>query len=169
MFELNNVTFKHILHIQHVCLDRCVTCITGPSGSGKTTMLCLLNRLNEAEQGTILYKGEDIQKMNPMELRRRVVMLGQTPVIYPGDIEENLQIGLRLSGRLPATKQKLKEYLEKVDLHKELQESCGRLGSFTLKKVESLKYGLNKLFFCQIYLILYSYFKVLYGIIYIGR
>ena len=99
MFELNNVTFKHILHIQHVCLDRCVTCITGPSGSGKTTMLRLLNRLNEAEQGTILYKGEDIQKMNPMELRRRVVMLGQTPVIYPGE----------------------------VDLHKELQESCGRL------------------------------------------
>ena len=54
MFELNNVTFKHILHIQHVCLDRCVTCIIGPSGSGKTTMLRLLNRLNEAEQGTIL-------------------------------------------------------------------------------------------------------------------
>lgn len=127
MFELNNVTFKHILHIQHVCLDRCVTCIIGPSGSGKTTMLRLLNRLNEAEQGTILYNGEDIQKLNPMELRRRVVMLGQTPVIYPGDIEENLQIGLRLSGRLPATKQKLKEYLEKVDLHKELQESCERL------------------------------------------
>ena len=115
MFELNNVTFKHILHIQHVCLDRCVTCIIGPSGSGKTTMLRLLNRLNEAEQGTILYNGEDIQKLNPMELRRRVVMLGQTPVIYPGDIEENLQIGLRLSGRLPATKQK------------ELQESCERL------------------------------------------
>ena len=127
MFELKNVTFKHILHIQHVCLDRCVTCIIGPSGSGKTTMLRLLNRLNEAEQGTILYNGEDIQKLNPMELRRRVVMLGQTPVIYPGDIEENLQIGLRLSGRLPATKQKLKEYLEKVDLHKELQESCERL------------------------------------------
>ena len=115
MFELNNVTFKHILHIQHVCLDRCVTCIIGPSGSGKTTMLRLLNRLNEAEQGTILYNGEDIQKLNPMELRRRVVMLGQTPVIYPGDIEENLQIGLRLSGRLPAT------------MHKELQESCERL------------------------------------------
>ena len=98
-----------------------------PQWQWKTTMLRLLNRLNEAEQGTILYNGEDIQKLNPMELRRRVVMLGQTPVIYPGDIEENLQIGLRLSGRLPATKQKLKEYLEKVDLHKELQESCERL------------------------------------------
>lgn len=90
MFELKNVTFKHILHIRHVCLDRCVTCITGPSGSGKTTMLRLLNRLNEADGGTILFHGEDIQKMNPVELRRRVVMLGQTPVIYPGDIEENL-------------------------------------------------------------------------------
>ena len=77
--------------------------VTGPRQVGKTTMLRLLNRLNEAEQGTILYNGEDIQKLNPMELRRRVVMLGQTPVIYPGDIEENLQIGLRLSGRLPAT------------------------------------------------------------------
>lgn len=127
MFELKNVTFKHILHIRHVCLDRCVTCITGPSGSGKTTMLRLLNRLNEADGGTILFHGKDIQKMNPVELRRRVIMLGQTPVIYPGDIEENLQIGLKLSGRLPATRQKLKEYLKKVDLNKELNESCARL------------------------------------------
>lgn len=51
----------------------------------------------------------------------------------------------------------------------DLANTYEAFGSFTLKKVESLKYGLNKLFFCQIYLILYSYFKVLYGIIYIGR
>ena len=42
-------------------------------------------------------------------------------------------------------------------------------GSFTLQKDESIKYGLNKLFSCQIYSFLYSYFKVLCGIIYIGR
>ena len=60
MFELKNVTFKHILHIQHVCLDRCVTCIIGPSGSGKTTMLRLLNRLNEAEP--VSYTHLDVYK-----------------------------------------------------------------------------------------------------------
>ena len=72
MFELNNVTFKHILlHTAPTCLTAVLPALVGPSGSGKTTMLRLLNRLNEAEQGTILYNGEDIQKLNPMELRRR--------------------------------------------------------------------------------------------------
>ena len=127
MFELKDVTFKHILHISHVRFDRPITCITGPSGSGKTTLLRLLNRLNEAEQGEILLDGEDIKTMSPIELRRRVIMLGQTPVIYPGDIEENLQIGLRLSNRKPASKEKLRQYLQKVNLDKDLSEGCGKL------------------------------------------
>lgn len=127
LFELKNVTFKNILNINHVCLDRQVTCITGPSGSGKTTMLRLLNRLNEADSGTILFNGEDIKKIDPIKLRKRIVMLGQTPVIYPGDIEDNLQIGLKLSGQLPASPEKLKKYLCKVNLDKHLNESCSRL------------------------------------------
>lgn len=127
MFEIENLQYKHILNIQHLCLDRQITCLVGPSGSGKTTLLRMLNRMNESDAGRILYCGKNIYEMDPVMLRREIVMLGQTPIIYPGNIEENLQIGLKFSGRTAASKEELEFYLRKVGLSKELQESCATL------------------------------------------
>ena len=103
MFEVENLTFKHILHIKHLRIDRQITCIIGPSGSGKTTFLRMLNRLNEPDEGKIFWNGADIAQMNATDLRRKVVMLKQTPVVYNGTIEDNLQIGLQFSKRTLAT------------------------------------------------------------------
>ena len=57
MFEIKKLKFKHILQIDHPMIDRQITCLIGPSGSGKTTLLRMLNRLNEAEEGTIYFNG----------------------------------------------------------------------------------------------------------------
>lgn len=127
MFEISNLKFMNILNIPKLIIDRQVTCIMGASGSGKTTFLRMLNRLNAPDEGTILYNGEDISSLDAVKLRRRVVMLGQTPVIYSGDIRDNLQIGLELSQKLPATEQMLKQNLERVGLNKPLDEPCGKL------------------------------------------
>ena len=127
MFEIENLKFKHILHMEHLCIDRQITCITGPSGSGKTTFLRMLNRLNDPDEGKILWNGVDISQMNATELRRKVVMLKQTPVVYAGTIEDNLQIGLQFSKKALATQAKLKEYLQKVQLNKQLDESVAKL------------------------------------------
>ena len=51
-------------------------------------------------------------------------MLGQTPVIYNGDLEENLQIGLRFSEKLPASRDRLLNALEQVKLNKPLDDPC---------------------------------------------
>lgn len=127
MFEIENLKFKHILHMEHLCIDRQITCITGPSGSGKTTFLRMLNRLNDPDEGKILWNGVDISQMNATELRRKVVMLKQTPVVYAGTIEDNLQIGLQFSKKALATQAELKEYLKKVQLNKQLDESVAKL------------------------------------------
>ena len=127
MFEIENLTFKHILHMDHLCIDRQITCITGPSGSGKTTFLRMLNRLNDPDDGRILWNGNDIAQMDATKLRRKVVMLKQTPVVYTGTIEDNLQIGLQFSKRPLAKQEKLKEYLKKVQLDKQLNDSVAKL------------------------------------------
>lgn len=127
MFEIKNLTFKHILKIEHLCIDRQITCITGPSGSGKTTLLRMLNRLNDPDAGSIYFNGENILEMSPVALRRRVVMLGQTPILYPGTIADNLQIGLTLSEQKAASEQRLREYLKKVGLSKDLEDTCEKL------------------------------------------
>src|SRR3989304_7149906 len=53
--------------------------IMGPSGSGKTTLLRLINRLAEADSGSIMLNGKDIKENDPFELRRKVGMVFQIP------------------------------------------------------------------------------------------
>ena len=127
MFEVNSIKFKNILDIQFLCINKPITCIVGSSGSGKTTLLRMLNSLNVPDDGTIMYNGNDISKMDTLKLRRQVVMLGQTPVIYSGSVEDNLQIGLYFSKRLPASISAMKESLARVELNKCLSDGCSKL------------------------------------------
>lgn len=127
MFEVSHLKFKNILDIPFLCISNPITCIVGSSGSGKTTLLRMLNRLNVPDDGTIIYKDKDISNMDTLKLRRQVVMLGQTPVIYSGSVEDNLQIGLYFSKKLPASISAMKESLKRVELDKCLSDGCGNL------------------------------------------
>lgn len=124
MFEICNLKFKNILDIETLTIDRPITCIIGSSGSGKTTLLKHLNKLYTPDSGAITYNGSDLAEIPAVSLRREVVMLGQTPVIYNGDLEENLQIGLRFSEKLPASRDRLLNALEQVKLNKPLDDPC---------------------------------------------
>jgi ABC-type multidrug transport system fused ATPase/permease subunit len=71
-----------------------VLALTGASGSGKSTLLRCLNRLAEADAGTITLDGEDILALDPPALRRRVALVAQAPVMLPGTVADNLAYGL---------------------------------------------------------------------------
>ena len=71
-----------------------VTAIVGPSGAGKTSLLRCLNRLEEPDAGCVLLDGTDIRSLAPTDLRRRVGMVFQTPVLFEGGIRANLIYGL---------------------------------------------------------------------------
>ncbi len=121
MFELNDVTYKDILSIKHLRLEKGrVTCIVGESGSGKTTLLRLLNKLISCDRGTITYQGQDIQDLDAVLLRRSVVMLPQNPAIYPGNVRDNLAIGLAFAEKPPASDDRLRQALAQVNLNKDL-------------------------------------------------
>lgn len=60
--------------------------IIGPSGSGKSTLLRALNRLWEPPSGTVFLDGKDITSVDVLELRRKVGMLFQLPVLFEGKI-----------------------------------------------------------------------------------
>ena len=98
--------------------------IGGGTGSGKTTLLKHLNKLYSPDSGAIIYNGSDLADIPSVSLRREVVMLGQNPVIYSGSLEENLQIGLRFSEKLPASRDRLLNALEQVKLDKPLDDPC---------------------------------------------
>lgn len=136
MFTLKDVTYRDIVDIPHLDIPSGkVTCIVGRSGSGKTTTLRMLNRMISPDTGTILYKGTPISEIDPVRLRRQVVMLPQTPVMFDGTIRDNLLIGLEFSEREPVPDDALRRVLEIMDLRKELEDDAATLSGGEKQRV----------------------------------
>lgn len=72
--------------------------IVGPTGAGKTTMVKLLMRFYDVNQGSILIDGHDIRQFTREDLRSMFGMVLQDTWLYNGSIMENIRYG-----RLDAT------------------------------------------------------------------
>src|SRR5947209_10540918 len=66
--------------------------LVGPSGSGKSSLLRCLNRLVEPTSGTVRFDGRDTRSFDPRELRRRIALVMQTPVLFEGTVRDNLRV-----------------------------------------------------------------------------
>src|SRR5580698_9587632 len=76
--------------------------IVGGSGSGKTTLLRLANRLIDADQGHVTIEGEDVRKLDPIQLRRRIGYVFQSGGLFPHiSVAGNIGITPKLLG-IPA-------------------------------------------------------------------
>ncbi|MDK2808131.1 MAG: UDP-glucose/iron transport system ATP-binding protein [Clostridiales bacterium] len=128
MFSFKDVTYKNILSISSLTIpENKITCIVGESGSGKTTLLKLLNKLISCDHGSILYQGQPLQKVDTILLRREVVMLPQIPVMFPGNVRDNLLIGLYFSQKAAVTDQELIKIMNFIQLDKPLDAPCTSL------------------------------------------
>jgi len=67
--------------------------LVGPSGAGKSTLFQLLLRFHEAESGRILIDGQDITRTRLAELRSRIALVPQHPVIFAMDAAANIAMG----------------------------------------------------------------------------
>jgi ATP-binding cassette, subfamily B, bacterial len=67
--------------------------LVGPSGAGKTTVLQLLLRFYDPERGVVRLDGVDIAQVAPEELRRRIGIVPQDPVIFGATALENIRYG----------------------------------------------------------------------------
>ncbi|MDO5028760.1 MAG: energy-coupling factor ABC transporter ATP-binding protein [Bacillota bacterium] len=128
MFKLENVKFKNILSIDDFQIaDQKVTCIIGKSGSGKSTLVKMLNKMLSPDSGKIYYKGQDLDQIDSIDLRRQVIMANQNPAIYKGTVRDNLLIGLKFSEKEPVPDQKLEEILKDFQVIKGLDEDIENL------------------------------------------
>lgn len=71
--------------------DRAVTVVVGASGSGKSSLLRLCNRLEAPDSGVVCFRGRNLTETDPRRHRRRVGMLFQQPVTFPGTGRDNLR------------------------------------------------------------------------------
>ncbi|MCH8997399.1 MAG: ATP-binding cassette domain-containing protein [Proteobacteria bacterium] len=67
--------------------------IVGPSGAGKTTVFQLLLRFYDPAEGRITLDGVDLRDADPADLRARIGLVPQEPVIFSSDAWENIRYG----------------------------------------------------------------------------
>ncbi len=67
--------------------------LVGPSGAGKTTVFQLLLRFYDPTSGVVKVDGIDVKAADPAEVRRRVGLVSQDPVIFGASAWENLRYG----------------------------------------------------------------------------
>src|SRR5215210_2337471 len=110
VFDIHDVsvyygTFRAVRDLTLPIARNEITALIGPSGCGKTTFLRCLNRMNDLIEGArvegqILYHGVDLydERVDPVEVRRRIGMVFQKPNPFPKSIYDNVAFGPRIAG-----------------------------------------------------------------------
>jgi phosphate transport system ATP-binding protein len=103
-----SVAYGGTLAVEGVTFDlteREITALIGPSGCGKSTIIRCLNRMNDlipsaSVTGQVLYHGQDLygQRVDPVQVRKRIGMVFQKPNPFPKTIYENIAFGPRVLG-----------------------------------------------------------------------
>lgn len=100
VISFNNVTFMYpgaekpaLSNIDFTCKPGETTAIIGGTGSGKTTIVNLVERFFDCNEGSITYSGVDLKDWNLSELRQQMALVPQKAIIFSGTIAENIRNG----------------------------------------------------------------------------
>lgn len=116
--EFRNVRFyydpeREILHDISFTLSKgkCIA-IVGPSGSGKSTLINLIPRLYDVIDGSVLFDGTDVRRLDLSFLRDNIGIVSQETYLFNGTIRENL-----LYAKPDATESELIEACKRANIY----------------------------------------------------
>ena len=84
---------KAIAHLQGDIRAGQTVAIVGPSGAGKSTLFGLLMRFYDCQQGAIRWDQTDVRHLRVHDLRSRIALVPQEPVIFTGTALDNIRYG----------------------------------------------------------------------------
>ena len=99
--DFNNVVFKYSKHAEKNTLENLnvhiksgqFVGILGSTGSGKTSLVNLISRLYDIDEGELLVAGQDVKKYDLESLRNSVAVVLQKNFLFSGTIADNLRWG----------------------------------------------------------------------------
>ena len=86
--------------------------VVGPSGAGKSTVVWLLLRFYDPQQGRVLLGGHDVRELSLETLRDQVSVVSQETYLFNGTVAENLRLG-----KQDATRREMEEAARAANAH----------------------------------------------------
>lgn len=129
---------KRVLDIENLEIEKGkITAVIGPSGAGKSTLLHLLNGIEAPSSGTIWFEDKRIDdKTMSLELRRKMVMVFQRPLVFNTTVYDNLAYGLKLRGmKKEEIRKRVEEMLEVTGLKDKSQQKAITLSGGEAQRV----------------------------------
>ena len=112
--EFKNVSFKYentekkaVRNVDIKINGGCMTAFVGHSGAGKSTIINLLPRFYDPQEGTILIDGQEIKNISLYSLRKNISLVSQDVILFDETIKNNI-----LYANMGATEEELKRACE---------------------------------------------------------
>ena len=109
--QFQNIEFKYLstktkaLHNINLNIEGgSMSAFVGHSGAGKSTIINLLPRFYDPQNGKIFIDGQDIRKVSLSSLREKISLVSQDVILFDGSIRQNVSYG-----KVNATEEEIKE------------------------------------------------------------
>uniref|UniRef100_A0AC35THV2 Ligand-gated ion channel 50 n=1 Tax=Rhabditophanes sp. KR3021 TaxID=114890 RepID=A0AC35THV2_9BILA len=97
----NNVSFSYPSRPNQIVLNNLsieadagtIVALVGPSGAGKSSIISLLKRFYLPTEGEILLDGKNIDNFDNDYYNKKIVLVGQNPILFGGTVRENILYG----------------------------------------------------------------------------
>ena len=134
VFDLSELSvyygdFRAVRDVEMRVEAKQITAMIGPSGCGKSTVLRTLNRMNDLiptarVEGQVHYRGVELydERVDPVEVRRRIGMVFQKPNPFPKSIYDNVAYGPRVAGQRKGLDEVVETSLRKAALWDEVKD-----------------------------------------------
>lgn len=122
VIEIKDMTLvlggRTILNIPHFSLlDGQAISLMGPNGAGKSSLMLVMAALLEPTSGTVVCFGKPVKEQSVLQLRRRMAMVFQKPMMLDLSVMENLEMGLKFRGLNRKERDRLVEpWLERFNI-----------------------------------------------------
>eukprot|EP00040_Diaphanoeca_grandis_P023287 m.126459 g.126459 ORF g.126459 m.126459 type:complete len:792 (-) comp29201_c0_seq1:136-2511(-) len=118
--QLNNMSFRYPSREDTAVLENIsltvpsgkIIALVGPSGGGKSTIVSLIERMYDPNEGNITLGGIDIKLLDPSWLRSRISIVNQEPTLFACSIKDNIRYG-----RGTATDEEVQKAAEQANAH----------------------------------------------------
>lgn len=130
---------SHILKKINLHIERAEVCaLVGPTGAGKTTLLRLIDLLDRPNGGAIYFgeRGVAASSRAKLQMRRKMSMVFQKPILFNATVFENVAYPLKLRGKTgKAMRQRVMEVLELVSMQRYEKTNARKLSGGETQRI----------------------------------